>query len=76
MDRTNYARWLPVHVCDMVQLSEKHPTIHAEFLQGNFFVKKSPHKFGLFAKDQAHEQSTKILQAHGGAVGLYENNEA
>ena len=27
MDHTNYARWLPVHVRDMVQLSEKHPTV-------------------------------------------------
>jgi len=34
MDHTNYARWLPVpvHVRDMVQLSQKHPQLHAEFL--------------------------------------------
>ena len=76
MDHTNYARWLPVHVGDMVQHSEKHPTIHAEFPKGKFVVQKSPHKFSLITKDQAHEQSCKILQAHGGAVGLYENPEA
>ena len=28
------------------------------------------------AKDQAHEQSNKILQTKGGAAGLYENHEA
>lgn len=38
MDHPNYARWLPVHVRDMVQLSEKHPDIYAEFLKGNFVV--------------------------------------
>ena len=76
MDHTNYARWLPVHVRDMVQLSEKHPYIHAEFLKGNFVIQKSPHKFSLIGKDQSHEQSNKSLQAHGGAAGLYENPEA
>ena len=76
MDHTNYARWLPVHVRDMVTLAEKHPAVHAEFMKGNFVVQKSPRKFSLIAKDQAHEQSNKTLQAHGGAVGLYENPEA
>ena len=36
IDQTNYARWLPVHVQDMVQLSDKHPDAYAEFLRGNF----------------------------------------
>ena len=74
--RTCYARWVPVHVRDMVQLSETHPDIHAKFLKGNFVVQKSPHKFSLIGKDQSHEQSNKRLQSHGGAVGLYENPEA
>ena len=76
MDHTNYARWLPVHVRDMVQLSEKHPDIHAEFLKGNFVIQKSSHKFSLIGKDQSHEQSNKSLQAHGGAAGLYESPDA
>ena len=73
MDHTNYARWLPVHVRDMVQLAESHPDVHAEFLRGNFAVLRSTHKFSLIGKDQSHEQSTKSLQA--GAVGLYHNPE-
>ena len=76
MDHTNYARWLPVHVRDMFQLSETHPDIHAEFLKGNFVVQKSQHKFSLIGKDQSHEQSNKSLQSHGGGVVLYENPEA
>lgn len=39
-------------------------------------VQRSLHKFSLIGKDQSHEQSNKRLQAHGGAVGLYENPEA
>ena len=76
MNHTNYARWLPVHVRDMVQLPQTHPELYAEFIKGNFVVQKSPHKFSLMGKDQSHEQSNKNLQAHGGAVGLYENPEA
>ena len=60
----------------MVQLSEKHPDMYAEFLKGNFVVQKSLHKFSLIGKDQSHEQSNKSLHAHGGAVGLYDNPEA
>jgi len=59
----------------MVQLSQKHPQLYAEFLKGNFVVQRSAHKFSLISKDQSHEQYNKNLQAHGGAVGLYENPE-
>jgi hypothetical protein len=60
----------------MVELPENHPEVFAELMKGNFVVQKSAKKFSLIAKDQAHEQSNKSLQAHGGAVGLYENTEA
>ena len=76
MDNTNYARWLAVNVRDMVQLPQKHPQLYAEFLKRNFVVQRSAHKFSLIGKDQSHQQSNKNLQAHGGAVGLYENHEA
>ena len=60
----------------MVELAEKHPDVYAEFMKGNFVMQKSARKFGLTAKDQAHEQSNKSLQAHGGAVELCENPES
>ena len=72
LDHTNYARWLPVHVRDMVMLSDTHPEVYDKFMKGNFVVQKSGKKFSLIAKDQAHEQSNKSLQAHGGASGLHE----
>lgn len=76
LDHTNYARWLPVHVRDMMLLSQKHPEVYAEFMKGNFVVQKSTRKFSLIVRDQSHEQSNKSLQEHGGATGLYENPEA
>ena len=42
----------------------------------NFVAQKSAKKFSLIANDQAHEQSNKSLQAHGGASGLYERPKA
>ena len=45
-------------------------------MMGNFVVQKSAKEFSLIAKDQAHEQSNKSLQAHGGASGLHESPEA
>ena len=60
----------------MVQLAQQNPEVHSEFMKGNFLVQKSRRKFSLMAKDQAHEQSNKIIQTKGGAAGLYENHEA
>ena len=76
LDHTNYARWLLIHVPDMVQPAKKHPKVHAELMKGNFVLQKSARKVSLIGKDQAHEQSNKSLWEHCGAVGLYKNPEA
>ena len=39
LDHTHYARWIPVHLHNLVSLKECHPTIYAEFEKGNFTVK-------------------------------------
>ena len=57
-------------------LHRQNPEVHAEFMKGNVVVQKPRRKFSLMAKDQAHQQSNKILQTKGGAAGLYENHEA
>ena len=36
LDHCYFARWLPLHLRDMVSLNEKHPTISQEYLSGNF----------------------------------------
>ena len=53
LDHTHYARWIPVHLRDMVSLKECHPDVYAEFLKGSFAVKKSKHEFSAIAIDQA-----------------------
>ncbi|KAG0708495.1 hypothetical protein GWK47_023998 [Chionoecetes opilio] len=76
LDHTHYSRWVPIHLRDMVSLKQLHPDVYAEFLKGNFVVKKSKRAFSAVAIDQAHEQNNASVKGDGGAVGLTENPAA
>ena len=60
----------------MVTLKDVHPTVFAEFMKGNFVVKKTERRFSVIAIDQAHEQNKASVKDDGGAVGLTENPAA
>lgn len=76
LGHTHYARWIPVHLRDMITLKDSHPDVHEQFLTGNFAVKKTTHSFSAIAIDQAHEQNNASVKGDGGAVGLTENTAA
>ena len=76
LDHIHYARWIPVHLRDLVTLAEKHPAVYQEFLHGNFTVNKTGHPFSNIALDQAHEQHNARVKGDGGAVGLTQNPAA
>ena len=76
LDQIHYARWIPGHLRDMVTLKDVHPTVFAEFMKGNFVVKKTERRFSAIAIDQAHEQNNASVKDDGGAVGLTENPAA
>ena len=76
LDHTNYARWVPVHIRDMVNLSTVHPQVAVEFNNGNFTVQKTKRVFSAMAIDQAHEQNNSTIKSDGGAVGLTQSPEA
>lgn len=76
LDHHHYARWIPVHLRDMVTLNGTHPETFGEFLKGNFVVKKTTHSFSSIAIDQAHEQNNASVKGDGGTVGLTENHAA
>lgn len=76
LDHTNYARWLPVHIKDMVQLGTQAPLVHDEFNKGHFVVKKSPKVFSQMAMDQAHEQMNDQLKGEGGIIGITDSPSA
>ena len=72
-DHTNYVRWVPVHLRDMIELSTKHPEVAAEFNHGNFTIQITNRVFSSIAIDQAHEQHNAYVKGDGGAVGLTNN---
>ena len=76
LDRTNYARWLSVHIHDMVHLSTNHPAIFEEFQSGKFTVHKTLRRFSAIALDHAQEQLNADVKGDGGAVGQTENESA
>ncbi len=61
LDHVHYARWIPVHLRDMIALEVNHPSVYAEFINGNFTVRKTARVFSAMAIDQAHEPE----QCHG-----------
>ena len=76
LDHTNYSRWLPVHIRDICELSDKHPTVHEKFLSGSFVVHKTRRVFPAIALDQEHEQENALIKGDGGAIGLTDNAAA
>ena len=73
IDHTNYCRWLPVHISDMVNLPNNHPEIYRQFKKGNFAVQKTKNAFSALAIDRCHERANELIKGDGGAVGLTEN---
>ena len=62
LGHTNYARWTPVYLRDMVFLHGKHPDVFVEFRKGHFVVKKTAYVFSGIAIDQAHEQNNASVK--------------
>ena len=60
LDHTHYARWIPVHLRDMVTLAEKHPAVYQEFLHGNFTVNKTGRTFSNIAIDQPMSRTMPV----------------
>ena len=69
LDHCNYARWLPVHVHDMLYLEYKHPDLYKQFADG-FFTVATNNPFSLIRFDHNLEQLNKELKMHGGILNL------
>ena len=66
----NYARWLSIHVNDLMRLSVTCPDIYDEFMSGKFVLQKTDKPFSAIALDQGHEQKNATIKGAGGAIGL------
>ncbi len=70
LDHYNYARWLPVHVRDLLNLPMKHPHLYRQFADGFFSIAKTCNPFSMIGFDHNHEQQNKELKMHGGTLNL------
>ena len=70
LDHTNYARWLTIHVFDLISLPTTHPDVYQQMLKRFFSFAKIKHPFSRMALDQVHEQNNKIIKGLGGATSL------
>ena len=75
-NNVKYARWLPVHLRDMLSVEQHHPQLAKEFQMGNFAVHKSGQEYSAMSIDQAHEQANAVVKGDGGAIGLTEDPSA
>lgn len=67
---THCARWISVHIRDMILLSLKHPDVYKHFKLGKFVVAKSSNSFSLISVDQGHDQNNAVLKNDGGIISL------
>ena len=51
----NYARWLSLHVDDLLKLEYTCPDVYKEFCNGHFVISKTENPFSSIAIDQVHE---------------------
>lgn len=76
LDHTHYARWLTVHIRDMMALPSKQAAVFKEFCEGKFVVQTTNSKFSAMAIDQCHEQRNADVKGSGGAIGLMDDPAA
>ena len=67
-DHYNYARWLSVHIQDLLSLLITYPQLCQEFERGNFVVEISSREFSRIHYDQAHKQSNKTIKSTKGPI--------
>ncbi len=75
-DHYLYARWLSIHIDDLLRLKERCPSIWEEFTKGHFVTQKTSNRFSCLAHDHIHEQFNAVMKGDGGIVGITENEAA
>jgi len=70
-DRTNYSRYVPLYILDMLQLPETHPDLHNRLMSGEFAVQLTDNRtFTCIPHDQTREVTiNKDTKTSGGLIG-------
>lgn len=76
-DRVNYSRWLPVYICDMINLEDNAPDVHREFSSGKFSINRTGRSFAAVPTDMVLEQTlNKDSKGAGGLKGISNDEQA
>ena len=67
---------MSVYINNIESLYVTSPSLHDSFQKGMFSTQKSLKQFSKIALDQAHEQLNCKLKGDGGAIGLFDSEEA
>ena len=70
-DYYNYARWLSVHIQDLLSLIITCSQLYQEFERESLVVQISGRQFSQIHHDQAHKQSNKTIKSVKGPVDLW-----
>ena len=74
-DRYYYARWLAVHVFDLLCLKSQKSDLFKILNDGGFCFSKTKHPFSSMAFDQIHEQNNKTIKGNGGATNYFNKQD-
>ena len=76
-DRTNYSRWLPIYICDMLNLKSKEPELYEEFKRESFSVNRTGKPIAGLSPDQVLEQTlNRDSKTSGGIIGFSNDEKA
>ena len=69
-DQYNYARWITVHIQDLLTLPVTCPQVYQEFIEGKCVVQISNKESSRIHYDHAHEQSNKTIKSISGPINF------
>ena len=67
-DHYSYARWISMHIQDLLSLPSTCPPLDQEFERGNFGVQISGRQFSQIHYNQSHKQSNKTIKSIKGPI--------
>ena len=70
LDHYPYARWLSVHLYDLVQLHINCPDVYVAFVSGIFCFDKTTRPFSSMAPDQLHEKNNRVIKIFSSATAF------
>ena len=71
LDHINYARWLSVHLMDMLSLHKVNESVAQCFKNAMFVVRKTEKPCSSIGIDHPQEQNSKCVKGNGGLIILF-----